>query len=95
MRVEVLVWIKDKIRGRYLWRHMDLLADSTAKLSQGRENESIYPCLFKFHKRGILFEFHHVLTTLSTTSVSIFRFKILIGHTFFLLSNTITWVAYL
>ena len=37
MRVEVLVWIKDKIRGRYLGRHMDHLADSSAKLSQGRE----------------------------------------------------------
>ena len=38
MRVEVLVWIKDKIRGRYLGRYMDHLADSIAKLSQGREN---------------------------------------------------------
>ena len=38
MRVEVLVWIKDKIRDRYLGRHMDHLADSIAKLSQGREN---------------------------------------------------------
>ena len=38
MRVEVLVWIKDKIRGRYLERHMHHLADSIAKLSQGREN---------------------------------------------------------
>ena len=38
MRVEVLVWIKDKIRGRYLGRHMDHLADNIAKLSQGREN---------------------------------------------------------
>ena len=38
MRVEVLVWIKDKIRGLYLGRHMDHLADSIAKLSQGREN---------------------------------------------------------
>ena len=38
MRVEVLVWIKDKIRGRYLGRHMDHPADSIAKLSQGREN---------------------------------------------------------
>ena len=38
MRVEVLVCIKDKIRGRYLGRHMDHLADSIAKLSQGREN---------------------------------------------------------
>ena len=38
MRVEVLVWIKDKIRGLYLVRHMDHLADSIAKLSQGREN---------------------------------------------------------
>ena len=38
MRVEVLVWIKDKTRGRYLGRHMDHLADSIAKLSQGREN---------------------------------------------------------
>ena len=38
MRVEVLVWIKDNIRGRYLGRHMDHLADSIAKLSQGREN---------------------------------------------------------
>ena len=28
----------EKIRGRYLGRHMDHLADSTAKLSQGREN---------------------------------------------------------
>ena len=28
----------DKIRGRYLGRHMDHLADSIAKLSQGREN---------------------------------------------------------
>ena len=37
MRVEVLVWIKDKIRGRYLGRHMDHLVDSIAKLSQGRE----------------------------------------------------------
>ena len=34
MRVEVLAWIKDKIRGGYLGRHMDHLA----KLSQGREN---------------------------------------------------------
>ena len=34
----MLVWIKDKIRGRYLGRHMDHLADSIAKLSQGREN---------------------------------------------------------
>ena len=33
-----MVWIKDKIRGRYLGRHMDHLADSIAKLSQGREN---------------------------------------------------------
>ena len=38
MRVEVLVWIKDKIRGWYLGRHMDHLADSIANLSQGREN---------------------------------------------------------
>ena len=38
MPVEVLVWIKAKIRGRYLGRHMDHLADSIAKLSQGREN---------------------------------------------------------
>ena len=38
MQVEVLVWIKDKIRGRYLGEHMDNLADSIAKLSQGREN---------------------------------------------------------
>ena len=38
MRVEVLAWIKDKIRGRYLGRHMDHLADSIAKLSQGRDN---------------------------------------------------------
>ena len=38
MRVEVLVWIKDKSRGRHLGRHMDHLADSIAKLSQGREN---------------------------------------------------------
>ena len=38
MRVEVLVWIKDKVRGRYLGSHMDPLADSIAKLSQGREN---------------------------------------------------------
>ena len=38
MRVEVLVWINDKNRGRYLGRHMDHLADSIAKLSQGREN---------------------------------------------------------
>ena len=38
MRVEVLVWIKDKIRGWYLGRHMDHLADSIAKLNQGREN---------------------------------------------------------
>ena len=38
MRVEVLVYIKDKIRGQYLGRHMDHLADSIAKLSQGREN---------------------------------------------------------
>ena len=30
--------IKDKIRGRYLGRHMDHLADSIAKLSQGMEN---------------------------------------------------------
>ena len=29
MRVEVLVWIKDKIRGRYLGRHMDHLEDMT------------------------------------------------------------------
>ena len=35
VRVEVLVWIKDKI---YFGRHMDHLADSIAKLSQGREN---------------------------------------------------------
>ena len=34
----MLVWIKDKIRGRYLGRHMDHLADSIAKLSHGREN---------------------------------------------------------
>ena len=34
----MLVWIKDKIRGRYLGRHMDQLADSIAKLSQGRGN---------------------------------------------------------
>ena len=33
----MLVWIKDKIRGRYLGRHMDHLADSISKLSQGRE----------------------------------------------------------
>ena len=38
MRVEVLVWIQHKLRGRYLGRHMDHLADSIAKLSQGREN---------------------------------------------------------
>ena len=38
MRVEVLVWIKDNLRGRYLGRHMDHLAESIAKLSQGREN---------------------------------------------------------
>ena len=38
MRVEVLVWIKNKIRGRYLGRRMDHLADSITKLSQGREN---------------------------------------------------------
>ena len=38
MRVEVLVWIKDKIRGRYLERLMDHLADSIAKLSHDREN---------------------------------------------------------
>ena len=38
MRVEVLVWIKDKFRGRYLGRHMNHLTDSIAKLSQGREN---------------------------------------------------------
>ena len=38
MRVEVLVWIKDKIRGRYLGRHMDHMAESIAKLNQGREN---------------------------------------------------------
>ena len=38
MRVEVSVWIKDKIRGGYLGRHMDHLANSTAKLGQGREN---------------------------------------------------------
>ena len=31
MRVEVLVWIKDKIRGRFLGRHMDHLADRIAK----------------------------------------------------------------
>ena len=36
MRVEVLVWIKDKIRGRFLGRHMDHLAYNIAKLSQGR-----------------------------------------------------------
>ena len=36
MRVEVLVWIQDKIRGRYLGSHMDHLADSIAKLSQDR-----------------------------------------------------------
>ena len=46
MRVEVLVWIKDKIRGRYLGRHMDHLADSIAKLSQGRENGCFTLCLF-------------------------------------------------
>ena len=33
----MLEWLKDKIRGRYLGRHMDHLADSIAKLSQGRE----------------------------------------------------------
>ena len=38
MRVEVLLWIKDKIRGWYLGRQMDHLADSIAKLRQGREN---------------------------------------------------------
>ena len=32
----MLVWIKDKIRGRYLGRHMDHLADSIN--CQGREN---------------------------------------------------------
>ena len=37
--LEVLVsMIKDKIRDRYLGRHMDYLADSIAKLSQGRVN---------------------------------------------------------
>ena len=34
----MLVWIEDKIRGRYLGRHMDQLADSIAKLGQGKEN---------------------------------------------------------
>ena len=38
MREEVLVQIKDKIRGRYLGNHMDHLADNIAKLSQGRDN---------------------------------------------------------
>ena len=38
MRVEVLVWIKDKITGCYFGRHMGHLGDSIAKLSQGREN---------------------------------------------------------
>ena len=38
MQVEVLVKLKDKIRGWYLGRHMDHLADSIAKLSQGRKN---------------------------------------------------------
>ena len=38
MRVQVLVWIKDEIRGRYLGRHNDHLESSIAKLSQGREN---------------------------------------------------------
>ena len=33
--------VKDKIRSRYLGRHMDHLADSIAKLSQGRENWNI------------------------------------------------------
>ena len=36
MRVEVLLRIKDKIRGRYLGRHLDHLADSIAKLSLGK-----------------------------------------------------------
>ena len=38
MQVEVSVWIKDQIRGPYLGRHMDNLADGIDKLSQGREN---------------------------------------------------------
>ena len=38
MRVEVLVKLKDKIRGWYLGRHMDHLAYIFAKLSQGRMN---------------------------------------------------------
>ena len=38
MRVEILVWLIDKIRGQYLGRHMDHLADSIAKLSQGMKN---------------------------------------------------------
>ena len=38
MQVEVLVYLKDKIRGWYLGRHIDHLADSIAKLSQGRNN---------------------------------------------------------
>ena len=41
MRVEVLLLLKDKIRGWYLGRHMDHLADRIAKLSQGRKNSSI------------------------------------------------------
>ena len=38
MRVVVLVKLKDKIRGWYLGRHMDHLANSIAKLSHGRKN---------------------------------------------------------
>ena len=38
MRVDVLEWIKDKIRRRYLGRRMDYLADTIAKLSHGRKN---------------------------------------------------------
>ena len=39
--VEVLVWIKDKIGGGYLGRHMDHLADSIAELSNVWENRYI------------------------------------------------------
>ena len=34
----MLVKLKDKIRDRYLGRHMDHLTDSIAKLSQGMKN---------------------------------------------------------
>ena len=50
MRVDVLVKLKDKIRGRYLGRHMDHLADSIVKMSQGRKNWYIgVPVAFRTH----------------------------------------------